>query len=139
MKSKSEKPTNIKIKNKLDNILGVSIQAIDSFCKIRSQNNIKDKCAIIGFESSAKVILSDIYMKNDEKIINTCLEKLNPDGGTQFSHAFDESTKILDNIDRNEFIPIIILLSDGIDHDYKSTKDFLEKVIYNLLYNFFYR
>ena len=137
MESKSEKPTNIKIKNKLDNILGVSIQAIDSFCKIRSQKSKKDKCAIIGFESNAKVILSDIYMEYDENIINTCLEKLNPEGGTHFSHAFEESIKILDNIDRNEFIPIIILLSDGIDHDYESTKNFLEKVIYYLLYNFF--
>ena len=128
MKSKSEKPTGMKIKNRLDNILGVSIQAIDNFCRIRSQNNKKDKCSIIGFENEAKVILSNIYMEDKENIINTCLEKLNPDGGTNFYCAFKESSKILDIIDRNEFIPIIILLSDGIDHSYKSTKNFLEKV-----------
>ena len=119
MASKSENPTNKRIKEKLDNILGVSIQAIDSFCKIRSVTNKKDKCAIIGFENEAKVILSDIYMENKENIINTCLLKLKPDGGTRFYNAFKESYNILNNIDRNEFIPIIILLSDGIDHDYK--------------------
>ena len=67
-------------------------------------------------------------MEDKENIINACLEKLKPDGGTNFYCAFKESSKILDIIDRNEFIPIIILLSDGIDHNYKSTKNFLEKV-----------
>ena len=128
MKSKSENPTIMKIKSRLDNILGVSIQAIDNFCRIRSQNNKKDKCSIIGFENEAKVILSNIYMEDKENIINACLEKLKPDGGTNFYCAFKESSKILDIVDRNEFIPIIILLSDGIDHSYKSTKNFLEKV-----------
>jgi len=128
MDSKSDKPTNIIIKEKLDNMLGSSIQAISNFCKIRSSKSIKDKCSLIGFNNKAKIILKDVQMNNNEMIINDCLSNLHPDGCTYFSEAFKESNKILEKVDRNEFIPIIILLTDGLDHSYKSTKPYVEKV-----------
>lgn len=74
-------------------------------------------------------------MEDKENIINTCLLQLKPNGGTSFYKAFKEGYNILNNVDRNEFIPIIILLSDGIDHDYNSTKKFLEKVRNNFIIN----
>ena len=128
MKSISQNPTNQKIKEKLNNMLGASIQAIDSFCKLRNEKSVKDKCSLIGFNISAKLIVKDIYMEENETITNICLSNLKPEGGTIFYKAFQESYLILKEIDRNEYIPIIILLTDGIDHGYKKTKPFVEKV-----------
>ena len=75
-------------------------------------------------------------MNENEKIIDTCLSNLKAEGCTYFYHAFKESDILLKEIDRNEFIPIIILLTDGLDHGYKKTKPFVEKVriyIYNII------
>ena len=128
MKSKSNKPTNSIIKNKLDNMLGSSIQAISTFCKIRSNQSFKDKCSLIGFNNKTKIILENAYMNDNEMIINKCLSDLYPENCTNFYNAFNESSKILEKVDRNEFFPIIILLTDGLDHSYESTKPFVEKV-----------
>ena len=124
----SEKPTNMKIKEKLDNKLGASIQALEGFCKLRNSKNFKDKCSLIGFNDSAEIILRDIYMDQNESMINICLSKLNPGGGTSFYGAFNESKILLEEIDRNEFIPIIILLTDGLDNYYEETKPLVEEV-----------
>ena len=128
MESKSDRPTNKIIKNKLDNMLGSSIQAISNFCKIRSNQNFKDKCSLIGFNDEAKIILKDVEMNNSEMIINNCLSNLCPGKCTYFYKAFKESREILEKVDRNEFFPIIILLTDGFDHSFKKTKPFVEKV-----------
>ena len=118
-------------------MLGASIQAIGNFCKIRSNKSFKDKCSLIGFNDEAKIILKDVLMDNTEEITNNCLSNLNPKGCTNFFSAFKEGFKILKEVDRNEFIPIIILLTDGLDHQYKQTKPFIEEVsifIFTLLY-----
>ena len=128
MESKSNKPTNSIIKNKLDNMLGSSIQAFSTFCKIRSNQSFKDKCSLIGFNDKAKIILENVYMNDNEMIINNCLSNLYPGECTNFYNAFKESAKILEKVDRNEFFPIIILLTDGLDHSYESTKPFVENV-----------
>ena len=128
MESSSQNPTNPKIKEKLNNMLGATIQAIDSFCKLRNEKSIKDKCSLIGFNDSAKLILKDIYMEQNENITNTCLSKLKAEGYTKFYKAFEESQLILNEIDRNEYIPIIILLTDGLDHGYDKTKSYVKKV-----------
>ena len=128
MNSGSEEPTNMKIKEKLKNMLGATIQAVDNFCKLRNQKSLKDQCALIGFNTSAELVLRDINMEEHEKITNTCISKLKANGGTYFYTAFHESELILKQIDRNEYMPIIILLTDGLDHSYKQTKDLVEKV-----------
>ena len=134
MKSETICPTNNKIKGKFNNMLGASIQAIDSFCKLRIVKSIKDKCSLIGFNTSAKVILKDINIANNEGIINSCISKLKPSGGTKFLKAFKECYYILQAINRTEFIPIIILLSDGLDNEYDKTKPFIEKVRKSFFY-----
>ena len=67
-------------------------------------------------------------MEENENIVNTCLSNLKPDKCTKFYKAFEESYILLKEINRNEFIPIIILLTDGLDHGYKTTKKYVEKV-----------
>ena len=109
-------------------MLGASIQAIDNFCKLTSQKYIKDKCSLIGFNDKSKVVISGINMEENEQITNVCLSNLCPDGGTNFYNAFKESCEILKVIDRNQFIPVIILLTDGLDHSFDKTKPFVDKV-----------
>jgi hypothetical protein len=139
MKSKSVRPINRIIKNKLDNMLGSSIQAISNFCKIRTEQNFKDKCSLIGFSDKAKIIFKDVDIDNNEKIINDCLSNLVPLDWTNFKNAFEESCKILEEIKRNEFLPIIILLTDGLDHYYELTIPFIENVsIYYFLQLLYY-
>ena len=128
MRSKSDTPTNNKIKHKLNNMLGSSIQAISNFCKIRTEQNFKDKCSLIGFSDKANIIFKDVDIDNNEKIIDDCLSKLVPLDFTNFKKAFEESSKILEEIKRNEFYPIIILLTDGLDHYYEETISFIENV-----------
>ena len=77
---------------------------------------------------------------NNEKIINDCLSNLKPLDFTNFTKAFEESSKILENINRNMFFPIIILLTDGLDHYYESTISFIENVsIYFFIIIILYR
>ena len=128
MASRSQKPSNRKIIAKLNNMLGASIQAVDSFCKLRSQKNFNNKCALIAFNDKAKTVFTDMSMENNEDIINICLSKLNPQKGTYFNNAFEESYKILKLVDRNQFLPSIILLTDGIDHNYEKTKILVKNV-----------
>ena len=128
MASRSQKPSNRKIIGKLNNMLGASIQAVDSFCKLRSQKNFNNKCALIAFNDKAKTVFTDMSMENNEDIINICLSKLHPENNTFFNHAFEESYKILKLVDRNQFLPSIILLTDGIDHNYEKTKNLVKNV-----------
>jgi hypothetical protein len=128
IRSKSDRPTNKIIKDKLDNMLGSSIQAISNFCKIRTEQNFKDKCSLIGFSDKANIIFKDVDIDNNEKIINDCLSNLVPLDFTNFKIAFEESCKILEEIKSNEFLQIIILLTDGLDHYYEETLSFIENV-----------
>ena len=57
----------------------------------------------------------------NEEILKNCLTNLNPKGGTFFVNAFKEAKTILEGIDRKEHIPIIILLTDGLDHGFEDT------------------
>ena len=136
MKSKSSEPTNPVIKEKMNNMIGASIQAIYDFCKKRDSLSPKDKSALIGFNDKADKIFENIPIGNNE-ILNYCLTKLNPKGGTYFVNAFKEAKTILEGIDRKEHTPIIILLTDGLDHGYKDTIEFLKNDVSIILFNSF--
>ena len=125
MESKSSGPTNLVIKQKMNNMIGASIQAIYDFCKKRDSLSPKDKSALIGFNDKANKIFENIPIGNEE-ILKNCLSKLNPRGGTFFVNAFKEAKTILEGIDRKELIPIIILLTDGLDHGFEDTIAFLK-------------
>ena len=120
MESKSSGPTNLVIKQKMNNMIGASIQAIYDFCKKRDSLSPKDKSALIGFNDKANKIFENIPIGNEE-ILKNCLTKLNPKGATLFLNAFKEAKTILEDINRKEHIPIIILLTDGLDHGFEDT------------------
>ena len=144
MQNNSIKPTT-DIGNKLCNKLGASIEAIINFCKKRYANNKKDIGALIGFNSKASLIFENISLDKIEEIKKSCLQHLIPQGKTYFIQAFKEASKILekmnnnenDNINRRNYNPVIILLTDGLDHNPKETISFLENEVSNIFYNIY--
>jgi len=70
------------------------------------------------------------------------LEKLSPNNATSFTDAFVKAFDLIDNqVDRNELKPIIILLTDGLDHTFENTIKFIGEVshIFIIYLYFFYR
>ena len=133
MNSESIKPTNKAIKNKkMNNMIGAAIQAIYDFCKKRASLSPKDLNALIGFNEKANLIFENVSIGNIE-LLNNYFLKLKPNGSTKFIHAFKEAKKILDKIERSQYIPIIILLTDGLDHVYKETLEYIEKEVNNFI------
>ena len=130
MKSKSQMPNEPKIKKKLPNMLGAAIQAIDTYCKLRAYESKIDKCALYGFNNKAYEVFTDIDVENTSIILNECFNKLKPDGCTLFKNAFEKAFNFISNpnFDRNKFIPVIILLTDGLDHGYEETLTYVKNV-----------
>ena len=126
------------IKAKMPNMLGAAIQAIDTYCKLRAQESKKDRCALFGFNNLAYDVFTDIDIERSDIILTECLNKLKPDGYTQFFHAFSKAFNFIvsQDFNRNKFIPVIILLTDGLDHGYEETIPFV-KLVSNFFYNFF--
>jgi len=125
MESKSVRPTNTYIKKNMDNILGASIQEIFNFCKIRDNLSPKDKCALIAFNDKASKIFENMSI-GDDNILIEFLSKLKPKNATLFVNAFKEAKLILESINRTEYIPIIILLTDGLDHEHQETINYIK-------------
>ena len=130
MMSKSSCPTNkfIGKNNKMNNMIGAAIQAIDTFCKKRALLSPKDKVTLIGFNNKTARIFTNLPVESNE-IIQNCIKKLKPDGSTLFINAFKEAKEIIDNLDRKEFIPMIILLTDGLDHKHEETIKYIKNEV----------
>ena len=109
-------------------MLGAAIEAIENYCKKRAQNSKKDKCALISFNNKAEKIFEDFDIENVDIMVNMCLENLKPEGKTFIKNAFKKAEEIVQNINRIQVAPIIILLTDGLDMDPKGTLSLLEKV-----------
>ena len=139
MGSLSEVPTNLFIQQKMNNMLGASIQAIYNFCQTRAVLSPKDKCALIGFNGEANIIFENVPIGENE-ILNTCLSKLKPDGYTLFENAFKKAKIILDSLNRKELIPIIILLTDGLDFGSENTINYIKNEVsfFLIYYKIFY-
>ena len=111
----------------MNNMLGASIEALLNYCKKRFAINVKDMCALIGFNENATLICENICVGENEEIKNNCLNKLNPCGRTYFINAFKEAKKILEKLkDKKEYIPVIILLTDGLDFNSEETIKYIE-------------
>ena len=119
-------PVNRRIRNRMDNMLGASVEAIENYCKLR--NNPKDKYALISFSDKAEIVFEDFTNDEKDSIVEICLKKLKPNGNTYFFNAFGKANEIIQKIDRAEINPIIILLTDGLDLKPSETLKFLEKV-----------
>lgn len=132
MKSETVQPTREDIKGTHNNMLGASIEALLEYCKNRFSINRREKCALIGYDNSGSRIFKDKYVSESEKsengksIKDYCLE-LEPRGGTVFKAAFIEAEKIVKDIkDKKEYMPIIILLTDGDDFHPKETIEYIK-------------
>ena len=130
MNSQSHTPNNLGIQEKMNNMMGAAIQAIDSYCKIRAELSPKDLCSLYGFNAQAFDLFENISITNNDIILNSCLERLKPDGFTTFKNAFEKAFDLISspNFNRNDYIPIIILLTDGLDHGHEETIPYIEKV-----------
>ena len=130
MDSDTIKPGNSDISKKHDYMLGAAIEALLVYCNLRTKINRREKCALIGYDDFASVIFKDSYISDNDKIREECLLKLNPGGGTEFTNAFKKAKEILDEIHyKREYIPVIILLTDGIDCHPKQTVDYIKDIV----------
>ena len=137
MRSESVKPKRTDIKNKMDNMLGSSIEVILNYCKKRFAINPREMCALIGYSDDVSLIFKDISIGEEEKIKNYCLTRLSPDGGTYFKKAFEAAKNIVEEINKKkEYIPVIILLTDGLDFEPEETINYIEKEVSYIYYNF---
>ena len=130
MNSNSIIPTRKDLSKK--NMIGASIEAILSYCDTRKIINPKDCCSLIGFNDKASLIFEDMNIGEIDEIKNKCISELKPDGFTLFKNSFEKAKTILDKINRVNYIPIIILLTDGLDHGYEDTIDYIENEVSNL-------
>ena len=112
----------------MNNMIGAAIEAILKYCKIRNSLNPKDMTSLIGFNDNAHLIYKNLSVSETDQILKDCLSKLKPEKCTFFDRAFNEAFNILNSIERNQFIPVIIMLSDGLDHS-TNTIDYLEKKV----------
>ena len=136
MDSELIKPTgdDSSISQKHDNMLGATIEVLLHFCEKRSIINRREKCALIGYDNKAKLIFKELYV-SDENIKKMCLSELSTGGGTEFKEAFSEAQLLVDEINnKKEYIPIIILLTDGDDFHPEETIEKVEKVSLFILF-----
>ena len=110
-----------------NNMMGAAIQELLSYCENR--DNKKEKCAVIGYENTAELVFKNYHINELEKIKNKCNEKLKPDGGTQFLPAFKLAQTLLGEIKEKGYIPVIILLTDGLDFYHAKTLEFIENTV----------
>ncbi len=122
-----------------NNRLGKLIEILDNYIKVRNRINTEDIFSLIAFSDEAKIIFQDInYNSNkDFDLIDICLKEIDCKGETEFYRGFIEGEKILSNIDRKKYKPVIILFSDGADQKINETKKIIERVsIFFYSYNF---
>ena len=123
------------------NMLGAAIEALINYCKKRNTINPRDICSLIGYQSTATKIFEDISIGEIDRIKEFCFNNLNSGGGTCFINGFKKAKDILDNINRNQYIPVIILLTDGYDKAPSETINYLRNDVSIYIYNiniFFY-
>ena len=140
MEDKSIMPNRIDIKNNMNCKLGAIIELILEFCKQRFLINQKEMCALIGYNDNASLIFDGYSVGEEEKIKTKCLTELKPKGCAFLIHAFIEAKYILEKINREEYIPVIILLTDGLDFKPNEALDYIENdvsSIYSYLFGFF--
>ena len=103
------------------------IKAIQNFI---NNMNTPDKASIVLFSSDARLEAS---MTNNANVLKAALQKISDDGGTSFYNALTKSYKAFDesSFGKNNTFNRIILISDGEDGDYSSTRDLLDSIYYN--------
>jgi len=114
-----------------NNRMGKLIESMDNYVKRRNKNNKEDVFSFVTFSDKAEIIFSNInYNSNkDFNLINQSMEKIGKcEGETEFYLGFKEAEKILSNINKKKYKPIIILFSDGADQKPQETFKVVNRV-----------
>ena len=114
-----------------NNRMGRLIESMNKYFNRRNKNNKEDIFSFITFSDKASVIFSNINCNSNKKfnLINESMEKIGKcEGETEFYLGFKEAEKILSNINRKNYKPVIILLSDGADQKYEETLKIVNRV-----------
>ena len=126
-------PSNKKLYKNIDfnNRLGCVIQVINNYIKKRLDINKNDIFSVITFSSHANINFRDYnkesYLAYD--FIEECIGIFqSPKGNTYFKKGFEQAEKILLDIDKEKYNPLIILLSDGDDNEPNETIDYVRTV-----------
>ena len=122
-----------------NNRMGKLIENMDSYINKRiSDNNLNDVFSLITFSDEAKIIFNNIKMNfgEDFNFINECMNKIGKCiGETDFSLGFIEVEKLLNQMDRKKYKPVIILFSDGEDQKMTQTIEIVKRVSIYFLIN----
>ena len=122
------------IKNNINfnNRFGKLIENMDNYIKKRKSICSEDVFSLISFSEKAEIIFQNISVDlNDENFnfIEKCMEKIDKcEGETEFYLGFIKSIKILGEINREKYKPVIILFSDGADQKQKETIEVVNSV-----------
>ena len=95
------------------------------------KKNKEDIFSFITFSDKADVIFSNINCNSNKNfnLINESMEKIGKcEGETEFYLGFKEAEKILSNINRKKYKPVIILFSDGADQKPEETFKIVNRV-----------
>ena len=133
MGSPDIKPSESKIyKNEdFNNRLGCVIQVINSYVNKRLEINKNDIFSLISFSTGAEINFRDFDKDklSNINLIEECIKLIGyPRGDTRFIKGFNNAKIILEDIDKNKYNPLIILLSDGDDDKPEETIDYVKEV-----------
>ena len=121
----------IKVNRYFDNRLGCVIHVIDNYVKVRDRINQEDLFSFVAFNDEANIIFQEfnVNLNREINLISECMKKIvSASGGTNFKEGFIKANEILLNINRQKYKPVIILLSDGRDHNNKETIEYVKNV-----------
>ena len=125
----------IKQNKNFNNRFGKLIEEMDNYIKRRKNINPEDVFTLISFSDTAEIIFDNINCcpKNPYfNFIEECIQKISCcKGETLFELGFIKGEKILGNIDRNRYKPVIILFSDGADQKPDETIKIVKRVRIN--------
>ena len=126
-------PSNKKLYKNQDfnNRLGCVIQVLNNYIKKRLDINKEDVFSLISFSTGADICFRDYNQESyqDYDFIEECMELFqSPKGSTNFKKGFEEAEKILLEINKENYNPIIILLSDGDDDKPNETIEYVKTV-----------
>jgi uncharacterized protein YegL len=123
--------TKISSNEYFNNRMGRLIESIDKYVNRRNKNNKEDIFSFVTFSDKADVIFSNINCNSNKQfnLINKSMEKIGKcEGETEFYLGFKEAEKILSNINRKKYKPVIILFSDGADQKPEETYKIVNRV-----------
>ena len=123
-----------RLKHGFNNRLGCVIHIVDNYIKKRLSINDKDIFSFVTFNFQGEIIFQNYKSANINSInlIDECMKLIGrASGGTSYLEGFKLAKEIFSTINRKEYQPIMILLSDGDDYLPETTIDYVKKNVSN--------